>query len=212
MKITKYEHACLVVEDGNRLLVIDPGSFTTSLPKDLKNVEAIVITHVHGDHLNQKNIANIVRNNPNLIVFGTQEVADQLSSLKVQVVSGGSKAKAGPFKLAFFGGEHAIIHESWPKNQNVGLLVNDRLYYPGDSFTVPQVKVSVLALPVSAPWLKLAESMDFLTAVRPKIAFPTHNALLSEIGENLNENILGGVAKALNCKFQTLNPGSSIDI
>ncbi|WP_343861781.1 MBL fold metallo-hydrolase, partial [Frigoribacterium faeni] len=49
MRLTKLEHACLIIEKDGRRLVVDPGSFTSPL-MDLQDVDAIVITHEHADH------------------------------------------------------------------------------------------------------------------------------------------------------------------
>ena len=212
MKITKYEHACLVVEEGNQKLVIDPGIFTTSLPADLDNVSVVVITHVHPDHCDQAHLEAILSKNPDVQLYGTAEVAKALNPTKVNIVSGGDSAKIGNFNLKFYGGEHAVIYKSWPVNQNVGVMVNDKLYYPGDSFTNPETTVDTLAIPVSAPWLKTSESMDFLASIKPRIAFPTHNALLSGAGENLADNILGDVAKNIKSELKYLEPGEALDI
>ncbi len=220
MKVTKYEHACLVVEESpssaqpnqDRCLVIDPGNYTKSLPAYLNNVSAIVITHVHADHFDPENLKRLVEQNTTADIFCTEEVAKQLSLKNVQIVTGGSSGESGPFRLSFFGGQHALIHPSWPVAQNVGVMVNNKLYYPGDSFVVPGTKVQLLALPVSAPWLKLAETMDFLTAIKPRLAFPTHNALLSNIGEDLVEGILSGSAQSYSGLLKSLPVGQSIEI
>jgi len=212
MKVTKYEHACLVVEDGGKRLVIDPGSFVKSLPKSLDKVSAIVITHVHQDHFDLAQIENILEHNPEAKIFCTEEVAKELDGKHAKAVTGGDSAEAGPFKLRFFGSQHAVIHDSWPTNQNVGVLVNDSFYYPGDSFTKPGVKVALLALPVSAPWLKLAEVMDYVNAIKPTTAFPTHNALLSDIGQGMMEQMLGGVAQGNGGTLKPLKTGESIEI
>lgn len=212
MKITKYEHACLVVEEQGKRLVIDPGGFTKSLPSNLDNVVGIVITHVHADHFDQKHIDALMQSSSTANIYCTDEVAKQIKQKNMHVVTGGDSGAAGPFKLQFFGAQHAVIHESWPIAQNIGVLVNNKLYYPGDSFTEPKVAVQVLALPISAPWLKLAESMDFLATVKPKIAFPTHNAILSEIGENMAEQMLSGVAKAASGELKPISPGESLEV
>ncbi len=212
MKITKYEHACLVVEEQGKMLVIDPGGFTTSLPHTLTNVSAIVITHVHADHFDPAHIKNILQQNNTAEIFCTEDVSKQLTEPNVQAVTGGDTGVAGPFNLKFFGGQHATIHSSYPVAQNVGVLVNDKLYYPGDSFAEPKVNVQLLALPVSAPWLKLAEVMDFLNAVKPIRAFPTHNAILSDIGENMVEQMLAGMTKAYGGSLQAITPGQSIEV
>ncbi|MFP3381565.1 hypothetical protein SB767_35190, partial [Bacillus sp. SIMBA_069] len=80
------------------------------------------------------------------------------SDFDITVVHPGDSVEAGPFSLRFFGGRHAVIHESIPVVDNVGVLVNDTLYYAGDSFSIPEgVEVDVLAAPAGAPWMKIAE-------------------------------------------------------
>ncbi|MGC5075433.1 hypothetical protein, partial [Escherichia coli] len=64
----------------------------------------------------------------------------------------GDTLDLGPFHLEFFGGKHAEIHSSIPIVDNVGVLVNDAFFYPGDSYTVPKgAHVALLAAPVGAP-------------------------------------------------------------
>jgi hypothetical protein len=54
--------------------------------------------------------------------------------------------------------------------------------HPGDSLFVPEEKVDVLAMPTMAPWMKISEAIDYLRAVKPRLSFPIHNALLVEAG------------------------------
>jgi len=92
-------------------------------------------------------------------------------------------------------------------------MVNNTLYYPGDSFTEPDGnKNALLAVPVSAPWLKLGEVMDFVNTVKPTTSFPTHNSLLSDIGEGMMEQMLSGVAQASGGTLKPLKPGESITV
>ena len=49
MRLIKYAHACVRVEDDGAVLVIDPGAFTE--PAALDGVDAVLITHEHFDHL-----------------------------------------------------------------------------------------------------------------------------------------------------------------
>jgi hypothetical protein len=44
----------------------------------------------------------------------------------------------------------------------------------------------VLAVPAAAPWLKLSEPIDYLRAVRPKVAVPVHDLLLSDAGRSIH--------------------------
>jgi L-ascorbate metabolism protein UlaG (beta-lactamase superfamily) len=183
MRISKYEHALLVLEQSAAQLVIDPGSYS-NLP-ELQNVVAVVFTHLHDDHTSQEHAQTISRNFPAVKMFGTQEVVEKLTGLDVQAVYHGDHYEVGPFQIDFYGDLHQVIHRSIPLVQNVGVMINSQLYYPGDSYTFPEQSVEILACPTSAPWLRISDVIDFLDLIRPKKCFATHNALLSEQGHAL---------------------------
>jgi hypothetical protein len=107
---------------------------------------------------------------------------------------------------------HQIIHESIPLIQNTGVMVNNQLYYPGDSYTTPDVPVEILACPTSAPWLKIGDVMDFVAAVKPKQSFATHNALLSEEGHDLNNSRVKQVTEANGGIFSFLRIGETLEV
>lgn len=211
MRITKHEHACLVVTSAEEVLVVDPGSLTLPL-LDLENVVAIVITHEHADHWTPEQLARILERNPDAKVFGPAGFAAAASDFTVDTVTDGDTREAGGFRLAFYGTKHAVIHESIPVIDNVGVLVNDELYYAGDSFTVPPVPVNTLAVPAGAPWLKISETMDYLAEVKPKRAFPTHEMVLSVVGKDLANARLENVTKLGGGEYYPLEPGESIDV
>jgi len=212
MNITKYTHACIVLEEAGQKIVIDPGSWTTDLP-DLTAVVAVIITHSHADHFNADNLAAIANSNPGVQILGTREVADSLAAPHVTTVTAGKTVTVGNFNLEFFGEKHAQIHTSIPPIQNIGVLVNDTVYYGGDSFTVPTSKaISVLAIPVSAPWLKMAEVIDYYNTIKPRICIPTHNALLSEIGQGLADTFMQGLADEAAATYTSLKPGQTIEV
>ncbi|MET0980129.1 MAG: hypothetical protein ABWX90_02655, partial [Candidatus Saccharimonadales bacterium] len=113
-----------------------------------------------------------------------------------KVVTDGDTLTVGSFSLEFFDGAHATIHETYPVPANLGVLINDLLYYPGDSLHIPAgLSIDTLALPVAAPWLKISEVIDFLLAIHPRAAFPTHDAILSTVGKELVDQLIGHVAR-----------------
>lgn len=211
MKITKYGHACLVLENQGKKLIIDPGEFTPEFG-DTDSIVAVVITHMHGDHFHPPHLQSIFATNPDAQLYATQEVADQATDMKVIVPQPGDTAEVGGFSLRFFGETHAAVHADFPPCQNIGVLVNDTFYYPGDSFTMPTLPVKVLAVPVSAPWLKMGEAIDFLRAVKPVYCFPTHNALLSEPGHMIANYWVQTISKQIGARFDYLKAGESIDV
>jgi L-ascorbate metabolism protein UlaG (beta-lactamase superfamily) len=210
VRITKYEHATLQVGVGDDTLVIDPGSFLSH--PDFTDVVAVVITHEHADHWTTEQVRRILDKNPGARVIGPQGVADAATELPVEVVAAGDVVEAGPFTLQFFGGRHAVIHESIPVIDNVGVLVNDELYYAGDSYTLPEVEVGTLAAPVGAPWLKIGEAMDYVLAVKPKRAFYVHDMTLSVAGKQMGAARLAWATEQGGGSFTELQPGETLDV
>jgi L-ascorbate metabolism protein UlaG (beta-lactamase superfamily) len=212
VRITKYEHACLLLTIGDESVVIDPGVFLT--PPDFTNVLAIVITHEHADHWTADQVRRILDKSPDARIIGPQGVATAAAELEnpVEVVAAGDTVEVGPFKLEFFGGEHAIIHSSIPGIDNLGVLVNDELYYPGDSYTVPGVHVGTLAAPIGAPWLKIGDAMDFVLAVKPSRAFYAHDMTLSVAGKQMAAARLSWGTEQSGGTFTELQPGETLDV
>ncbi len=204
MKLTKYEHACFVVEKDHQSLVVDPGAFTTDFVIPT-NVIGVVITHQHPDHFDKDTIRRIFTTNPKLTIITPKDVADQMpSDIPVHVVAANETMVLGTFTLQFFGGEHARIHTSLPRPQNLGVLIDSQLYYPGDALVAPSRPIDTLALPVTAPWLKISEVMDFLAAVHPRQVFPTHDAIASDTGKALVDRMLTSFAEEYGSTYQRL--------
>ena len=211
MKITKHGHACLELELDGKKALIDPGFYTEDVSR-LKDVVVLVITHSHDDHCFETQVAGISKSNPGIKIFGTSEVAAKLSGFDVTTVYHGDFYQEQGFSFEFFGDMHQVIHESIPLIQNTGVMVNSRLYYPGDSYTTPDQPVEILACPTSAPWLKIGDVMDFVAAVKPKQSFATHNALLSDLGHDLNNGRVKLVTEQFGGKFTHLKVGESLKI
>lgn len=183
MRLIKYTHACVRLEQDGRTLLIDPGTYSER--EAYQGVSSVLITHEHFDHVNVELLPTILAENPALKIYTTGAVAAQLTALgdAVVTVGVGDELTVEGFHIEVVGGSHAEIYEGLPGCANVGYIVDGEIYHPGDSLFVPAVAVPTLLVPVSAPWLKLAEMLDFLRAVAPQRAFPIHDAMLSEIGQ-----------------------------
>jgi L-ascorbate metabolism protein UlaG (beta-lactamase superfamily) len=212
MRVTKFEHATLTILEAGKTLVIDPGSFTAPLA-DLQDVVAIVITHEHPDHWTPDHLDRLLKAYPGTPIYGPEGVVRAAAGYEVIAVSPGDTLEIEPFRLEFFGGRHAVIHESIPVIDNVGVLVNGEFYYPGDSYAVPEgVKVRLLAAPVGAPWLKIGEAMDFVLAVAPRQSFGTHDMTLSVVGKDMARARLRWATEQDGGEFLVLDPGDSTDL
>ncbi len=207
MKITKYEHACLVVEEQGKRLVIDPGKFSISFAPEPDTV-AVVITHIHNDHFDPDHISAIKELNPSVRIFSTHQVSASEGELNIEPVQAGQEIEVEGFKLKFYGGQHELFADT----ENIAVLVNDTLLHPGDSYTKADKPVKVLAAPASAPWLRVTEASQFIKDVQPSKVFPIHNALLSEIGESIHYRILSGAAAEAGSEWLVLKPGESLEV
>jgi len=210
MKVTKYEHATLLVSIGDDNLIIDPGVFLSLA--DFSKVLAVVITHEHQDHWTPDQLNRVLEKSPDARILGPAGVAKAAAGFDIEVVKAGDTVEVGPFTLAFFGEKHALVHESVPVPDNVGVLVNDELYYPGDSYTVPDVEVGTLAAPLGGPWLKIGEAMDFVLAVKPKRAFYVHDMTLSVAGKGMHAERLKWATEQGEGEFTSLDVGESLDV
>jgi len=189
MQLTKYGHACFTVEKDRQILVVDPGGFSQDFISP-EHVIGVIVTHKHGDHLDHDQLAAIIDKNPDAIIIGPEEVTAEIEAFQTKTVHATETLTIGPFSLEFTGGQHAVIHRNIPTIQNVGVIINELLYYPGDSLVLPGKPIDTLALPISAPWLKVSEAIDFLLTTKPRLAFPTHDAILSQEGIEIYDSPL----------------------
>lgn len=206
MDIRKFQHACLELTKDNVSLVIDPGGWTQDFePND--HTIGIVITHEHGDHFDKTQLQRILEKNPGVCIYAHVDILAQLDDFtgKKQPVSVGETVQVGPFLIRFTGGTHATIHPDYPVCANLGVVVDaGELYYPGDSYALPGCDVELLAVPASAPWMKMSEAMDFITAVKAKTCFPTHDILLSEQGHALAKTWLEKASETVGTIYKDL--------
>ncbi|ASU80538.1 MBL fold metallo-hydrolase [Actinopolyspora erythraea] len=181
MRLTHYGHACVLVETSAARLLIDPGAFSHDF-EALRDLDAVLLTHQHHDHLDLERLPDVLRNNPNARLVADTESATALSEkgIEAETARPGDAFELAGVAINVVGGQHAVIHPDIPRIANIGYLVeHGAFYHPGDSFHVPEQRVDVLGLPTGAPWLKASEAVDFLRAMRPRVAVPIHEAVLS---------------------------------
>lgn len=209
MRLTKYGHSCVRVEHDGGVLVIDPGAFTERTALD--GVDAVLVTHEHADHLDVDALADALGKRPSVTVHTHPSVVSKLDGLDgvVTAVESGDSFTAAGIPIRAYGGLHAVIHPDIPQVPNLGFLLDESVYHPGDSFDVPDgVRIDTLFVPVSAPWLKLSEAVDFVRAVAPRRAFALHDGLLNDAGHGITDGVMSRLAK---CEYARLEPGSRVN-
>jgi L-ascorbate metabolism protein UlaG (beta-lactamase superfamily) len=213
MQLTKFTHACVRLDDGDRTLVIDPGVFS-ELDAALDGADAVLITHEHIDHVDLERLQAALRTDPRLRVWAPAGVAESLAEFGEQItaVGPGESFTAAGFGVRTFGGQHAVIHPSIPVIANVGYLVDDAIYHPGDSFAVPDVAVQALLLPTNAPWSKVSEVIDFAVAVRAPKTFQIHDSLMTDVATAIVEGHISRIAAPFGVAYQHLAPAETVGV
>jgi L-ascorbate metabolism protein UlaG (beta-lactamase superfamily) len=210
MRLTKYGHSCLLVEEGQARLLLDPGTLSGGF-EELEGVTAVLVTHQHADHVDAGRLRGLLDRNPGVRVLCDEGSAEQLGATgaAVEVVHDGDELDAGGVAVRVCGRDHAVIHADIPVVPNVGYLVGGRLFHPGDAFTPPGEPVEVLAVPAGAPWLKVSEAVDYLRQVRPRVAVPVHELVLSTAGKAIHYRQLEQLGGAT---LRVLDDGAAVEL
>ncbi|GAA1907932.1 MBL fold metallo-hydrolase [Lapillicoccus jejuensis] len=191
MRLTHLGHAGLLVETGGARVLVDPGTFCTGLD-DLSGLDAVVVTHQHADHLDLDRLPALLSANPDAVLLADPQSAALLEEHghgPVRTLVGGDAHAVAGATVHAVGELHAVNHDGVPRCTNVGVVLRaadePSLYHPGDAYDGEPGQVDVLAVPLSAPWAKVAETIDFVRRVAPATITPIHQALLSDVGVGL---------------------------
>ena len=214
MRVQKFLHSCLLLEKGNSRILFDPGKFSfmgsgvepcahvekehhpaaeaapvlsqggVVRPTDFTNLNAVIITHSHPDHMDDEALKVIVENNPDAILLGNAGIASALQAkgLKVELFEEGSR-QIGGFKIDAYEARHEkIVAAQIPPN--TAYVIDDRLLNPGDSYAYSldslRGKFEVLALPVMAPWCTEMDAVGFAARMNARRVLPIHDGYVKD--------------------------------
>lgn len=199
MEFTKLGHSCVRLRAKGVTLVIDPGAFSD--PGAVDGADAVLVTHEHFDHVVPDRLRAALAANPELEVWTNPAVAAQFADLggRVHAVTHGDMFSVGGAQgvpVHVYGEKHATIHRDIPLVDNVGFLVDGLVFHPGDALTVPEEPVATLLTPAAAPWLKVAEAVDYVREVAPREALLIHDAVLSDAGRQIHTRLLTGLTES----------------
>lgn len=198
MQITHIGHACLLVETSSARVLLDPGAFSHGF-EELTELDAVVITHQHADHLDVERLPQLLEANDGARLLVEPETAAELTraGIQAEALHPGQSVQLAGLRLTGVGGEHAMIHPDLPRIGNVGVVLQaagePTLFHPGDAVDTAPPGIDLLALPISAPWAAARDSVELARAVAPTTAFPIHDAVLSGLGRGVYLRIIGNL-------------------
>jgi L-ascorbate metabolism protein UlaG (beta-lactamase superfamily) len=212
MELIKHGHACVVLCEEERRLVIDPGVFTD--PAAFAGASAVLLTHEHADHFAPDRLRTALEADPGLEVWTNSSVAGLLDGLggRVHVVGHGDAVTVAGFDVHVHGELHAEIHPEIPRIRNIGFLVEGQVFHPGDALTVPEEPVATLLLPLHAPWARTGDLIDYVRAVHADQAYAVHDGLLNDAGLGVVSGLLGERGPGTPTPLARLTPGDSVEL
>lgn len=150
MKITFLGHAGVVLEADGKRIAIDPfitGNPLATITVDQLQVDAVLLTHGHGDH--SSDAAAIAKQN-NCPIIAVVELADLLAKEGAQTigVNTGGTCHLGNTRIKFVQAFHSSSYEidgvSYYAGQPQGILVtmnNQTVYHMGDTALFSDIKL-----------------------------------------------------------------------
>lgn len=181
VKITPINHASMMIEAGGKVIYVDPVSRGNY--DGLPQPDLILITDIHGDHMDAKKIASSKK--AGTVVIAPKAVQQTITEAKVLNNGDTTKweqwsieavpmynLKRGPEPGKFF-------HDKGRGNGYVLTYGGKRFYIAGDTEGTPEMRalknIDVAFVPMNLPYtMTPEEAADAVRAFGPKIVYPYH--------------------------------------
>ncbi len=181
MKLTKIFHSCILLEEKGLKILIDPGSWVFqekwAKAEDFVDVDLVLITHEHQDHYYPEALKIILQNGARCFTNKSLVPKMKEAGFSAEALLPGQMISIKGISILGTNSPHGI--NPLPVPENLGFVINGKVFHPGDSLEPDMVKsVDVLLAPITAPWMKLIEGVDFTKRLKPKIAIPIHDGFM----------------------------------
>ena len=222
MQLTKLGHACVRVEKGGRVVVIDPGVQAFTPESDaLEGADAVLVTHEHPDHLDVERIRRALAARSELMVVTCEGAStalldglegserDRLAE-RLTVLQGGVSTAVAGFTVPGVGDKHALNHPDAPVVDNVGMLLDGRVAHLGDALTPTDAEVVLVA--AQAPWMSVPDQARYLKSIPAARILGVHDALMTEVGLGVVDRWLEHEGEVGDRESRRLRVGETVEV
>lgn len=202
----------MLVEEGDARILFDPGIWSTGY-RDLRNLDVLLITHEHPDHLDIGSIKVIKEHNLEIRIFTNGGVGKILSENAVpfELLEDGNSTRVNNVLIEAFGRKHATIYPTLSVVDDTGYMIAERFFYAGDALHIPPKPVEIFAMTAYAPWGTLEQLVDQVKAIKPRICFPVHDGIIKTSPGFYNPVTLMAKILLKDSDFRILEEGKEYD-
>lgn len=182
LKIFFLGHGTLYFEFGDKIIHVDPVYRYADYTK-MPEADLILVTHEHGDHLDDVAIEDLKKENTVIIL--TEKCTEKVTT--GQIMKNGDTKTVHGIKIDAVPA-YNIVHMRQgdvpfhPKGEGNGYILtfgDKRVYVAGDTENTPEMKaltdIDIAFLPMNLPYTMSPEMVaDAAKAFRPKILYPYH--------------------------------------
>jgi L-ascorbate metabolism protein UlaG (beta-lactamase superfamily) len=197
--IQPINHATLQITHGNHVIDVDPvaaGNYANLVAPDI-----ILITDIHGDHLDLPTIAKLKKASTKVVAPAAAKIegAIVMGNGETKTVDGVSIEAVPMYNLTRGPAAGQFYHDKGRGNGYIVTLGGKRIYIAGDTECTPEMKalknIDVAFVPMNLPYtMPPSEAAECVKAFKPAIVYPYHYR-----GSNLDE-------------FASALKGSGIDV